>query len=522
MYLRIFNMGMLCRFLGIAILLASAPLLAAAPATRPAAPTTAPTLTPIARFIETEFCPASNGHYYTGEWGLPMTNLWALPAYFGRELIAIPAAMIGLLVARRTLRLMQRRWIIGQPHCRRCGYCLSHLTSDRCPECGTHVTARTSIIARPVGRRVALGLTVALLLFLAYPAMHIAHVGRVVHPLWPRPRWSLDVGGYIDRHWRNTPLGQALVLHGSRIVEKDLGGKIVRAFEPLPARILFLFEQADAGSLMVHIDADWPASRYIDPAAPESSVRDLGVVQWARWDPGTGKLVAHRTYGFDAEALTDGRRVYLIPSRPSPVAASHELEARAWRCYDATTGEDLPPPAWLADGPVQACLPDQSPWAFTLDWPGRTVRAYDRATRQLAAEITLDNQPEQINHPSPRLSLTPDGRLMLLQRCGGPPELYDVPTRKLLRTFERDRFEGTSPRMTYYGASASDDADDKFRLEIRELRTDRLVATMAGNGPMRNIGLRFSADERHVYCNRLDWDAPTNPWTVFELPTDHP
>lgn len=512
--------GMLHRFVGIAILLASAPLLAAVPTTRPAAPATAPViapapaLTPIARFVESEFCPADRGHYFTTEWGLPLTNLWAVPAYFGRELIAIAAALIGLPVARRTLRLMRRRWIIGQPHCRRCGYCLFNLASDRCPECGIQLTGRTRVIARPVGRRVALGMTVAMMLFLAYPAMYIAHAGRAVHPLWPRPRWSLRLGDYLDRHLGKTPAGRALVLHGSRIVEKDIGGNIVRAFEPLPIRILFSFEQADAGSLMVHIDAYGPEYRYIDPAAPEAIARDWGVYQWARWDPATGKLSAHRTFGFDANAWSDGRRVYLIPTPPSPVYAPRELEAPAWRCYDATTGENLPPPAWLAESPLRACLPDRSTFAFTLDWKGRNVRTYDKATGQIAAEFTIltPHAGERVD----QFALERDGRLMLLKYCESAPELYELTSGRLLRKFDQETFEGESRDLTLYGLSAPGDADGTFSIEIRAFRTDRLVATMAGSGPRRHVELRFSPDERHLYCRGLNW-ANTEQWAVFDL-----
>ena len=111
---------------------------------------------------------------------------------------------------------------------------------------------------------------------------------------------------------------------------------------------------------------------------------------------------------------------------------------------------------------------------------------------------------------------------MLLHRYGVPTELYDVAARRILRTFERDNFAGTSPRLTYYGVSASDVTDGKFRLEIRELRTDRLVAAIAGTGPVRNVDLQFSADERHVYCRGLDWNTKSRPWTVFELPAGHP
>ncbi len=477
-------------------------------------------LTPIARILDGDFCPGVGGHYYTAEWDLPMTNLWAAPAYFCRELIAVAAAAAAVPLARRALRLSRRRGIVGQPQCRRCGYCLSKLTSDRCPECGTRLTDRTRGVARPVGRRVAMCASLAFLLFLAYPAMHVARVGRVTEPLWPRPIWSCRVGNYVDRHWGSTPLGQRLVVHGSRIVEKDTAGTVVRAFDPVPGRILFSFNKADPGSLLVHIDADWPASRYLDPTAPEKAAKMWGVRQWARWSTETGTLAARRTFGFDAEAATDGKQICLLPSPPSPVIAQLVLEPPAWRCYDATTGELLPKPAWLAEGPVQACLPERSPWAFTLDWEGHTVRAYDKATGHVAAAIPINYAVDRGDFSSlARLSVTPDGRLMLLQKpCGDVAELFDVETRKRLRTFDGARFDGASPRLTYYGHSAGDEADGSFKLEIRETSTDRLVCTVAGAGSPRRVELRFSPDERYLFCHGLNEKAPANEWLIFEIP----
>lgn len=63
-------------------------------------------------------------------------NLSALPLMYWPELGGAIVALVllwGALRIRRVLKAPQR---VGEPHCRRCGYCLTGCPSERCPECG--------------------------------------------------------------------------------------------------------------------------------------------------------------------------------------------------------------------------------------------------------------------------------------------------------------------------------------------------------------------------------------------------
>ncbi|MCC7294086.1 MAG: hypothetical protein IT449_18650 [Phycisphaerales bacterium] len=74
----------------------------------------------------------------------------------GLPLLTVLAALFlaGLVLLIRGLR---GRRIGTDPHCRKCRYNLTGLTSDKCPECGTSLGSTTVLIGRPSRRRRALG-----------------------------------------------------------------------------------------------------------------------------------------------------------------------------------------------------------------------------------------------------------------------------------------------------------------------------------------------------------------------------
>src|SRR5437764_124792 len=64
-------------------------------------------------------------------------------------LIAVPPLLLGLELLRRG------RWprrIGTTPHCRKCGYILTGLEADRCPECGSLVTGHGTVHGERVCR----------------------------------------------------------------------------------------------------------------------------------------------------------------------------------------------------------------------------------------------------------------------------------------------------------------------------------------------------------------------------------
>ena len=77
-------------------------------------------------------------------------ELTALAVRFWPELLA---AIACLWTARRVLGVLRRPQDAGAPHCRKCNYILTGLSSQRCPECGTVLTARTRVRGRSTWRR---------------------------------------------------------------------------------------------------------------------------------------------------------------------------------------------------------------------------------------------------------------------------------------------------------------------------------------------------------------------------------
>ena len=74
---------------------------------------------------------------------------------------------VGLLIAARRLIRNRGQRVIGgsDPHCRDCNYLLVSLQSDRCPECGTLLTA-TNIVHGERSRGIGslIGGTIAILI----------------------------------------------------------------------------------------------------------------------------------------------------------------------------------------------------------------------------------------------------------------------------------------------------------------------------------------------------------------------
>lgn len=66
----------------------------------------------------------------------PTANIWALIVYFWPLWATLVLAGIEFLILRKLVREMRRRSKVGEPYCRKCGYCLVACASAQCPECG--------------------------------------------------------------------------------------------------------------------------------------------------------------------------------------------------------------------------------------------------------------------------------------------------------------------------------------------------------------------------------------------------
>lgn len=94
------------------------------------------------------------------------------------------ASVLMLILVILGMRLVITGWRarceLEYPHCRRCGYNLTGLTSSRCPECGTHLTSGTVVQGwrRADGRRIGRGV---LLIVIAGAVFGVSQIPFVRH-----------------------------------------------------------------------------------------------------------------------------------------------------------------------------------------------------------------------------------------------------------------------------------------------------------------------------------------------------
>lgn len=102
---------------------------------------------------------ASDGEHIYVDFHVGSVNLWAVLVFYWPEIVGV---LFGLMLLVMLWRLIRRKRIIGQPHCRRCNYLLIKAQSDRCPECGLLLTPRNRVIGRPQSWRIALAASLLL------------------------------------------------------------------------------------------------------------------------------------------------------------------------------------------------------------------------------------------------------------------------------------------------------------------------------------------------------------------------
>lgn len=106
-------------------------------------------------------------------------NLFGLAVYFWPEFLGGLTFLLIVWALLRWWRAARTPRLAGRPHCRRCNYCLTGLTEDRCPECGAPPSKRRPIIGRSLARRVGPLLAVATVAALTYGALWAFQVPRV-------------------------------------------------------------------------------------------------------------------------------------------------------------------------------------------------------------------------------------------------------------------------------------------------------------------------------------------------------
>jgi hypothetical protein len=115
--------------------------------------------------------PDGAGVFFTAH--VTAINLWALLVSSWPEIGGGIVGLAGLVCGWTICRTLRRRRIPGLPYCRRCGYCLESLPSERCPDCGDERARRRAIIARPAWRRLAPGLVIVATLASTYAGLLI-------------------------------------------------------------------------------------------------------------------------------------------------------------------------------------------------------------------------------------------------------------------------------------------------------------------------------------------------------------
>ena len=91
----------------------------------------------------------------------PRANVWEVIVFFWPELAMAALLLLLLWPAWRIWRVMRRPQAVGQPHCRRCNYQLTGITSSNCPECGAELTSRNRMTGKARKRRLVPALVIA-------------------------------------------------------------------------------------------------------------------------------------------------------------------------------------------------------------------------------------------------------------------------------------------------------------------------------------------------------------------------
>jgi hypothetical protein len=183
----------------------------------------------------------------------------SVPRLTPLDCVAALFAVAGLWLLVRGLR---RRRSGDEPHCRRCGYSLTALTSPNCPECGTPISPATTVYGRRHRRpRTAAAGALLLLLGAAGLGTTVVPALRAVDWYHYRPTsWlirDLGSGDYViaDRAWdeldRRRALGPLSREHEQQLIEAILAeqGKAQGRTPLLRAMMEDIARRADAGEL---------------------------------------------------------------------------------------------------------------------------------------------------------------------------------------------------------------------------------------------------------------------------------
>jgi hypothetical protein len=164
-----------------------------APATQPSPPLVQPTRTftlPANLDRPMMAADADGGSIYilTTE---PSINLWKSLVYCWPEIGTALGCVAALLLVRR---IAQRPQVVGELHCRHCNYLLKNIQPERCPECGSALTRRNTMLGSGRAWQISILATLIFVYLLIYLVGGLTDVRQG------------EAGEWLD--WRSTRLAQ--------------------------------------------------------------------------------------------------------------------------------------------------------------------------------------------------------------------------------------------------------------------------------------------------------------------------
>ena len=300
--------------------------------------------------------------------------------------------IVGLILLRRGLR---GRFVGCPPTCGQCGYNLTGLTSERCPECGSLV-AKARVLRRRRERRYGLvvGGVVALFPLVVLLALYVAGVVR-----------SLDVYGFMPTSWMLSDIQSSDSLRAAKAY-RHLERKL-RAGELNAAQIKRLAELAFADSAL-----ESPRKRMASQAGRllgtrrrinEAARQHLGklvevkieALSTCRFATGIPVDLTVRFDELPSGVVADPPFVQIVPPGTSTDAAARDSPRTTRFLYK---GRSVPDKS-LAERPYQAliyytgkaCTGDAS-WNVTVGNPG---------PKEINLLVTIDLLSRRTGVPSP-------------------------------------------------------------------------------------------------------------------------
>jgi hypothetical protein len=217
-------------------------------------------------------------------------NVAALGLHFWPEWFGALAGAAAIALALVWRRVASTPRLAGEPHCRKCNYCLKNCPAERCPECGAPVL-RPIIGQRPIRRLLPIAIPAAAII-LAYAALWIARVPRDRGDTLHWNCWSYELEATALRY--GVSLKQFAVPVDVIKEFESRSGKFLRNLvtdygAPTPwCRIIAtpdgkgLLASLSSGAALVLID------RATGRTIASMSLADLGHSPGSRWDDITG------------------------------------------------------------------------------------------------------------------------------------------------------------------------------------------------------------------------------------------